>query len=225
MRGTPSRSTTSASLPIARSTWQNASAEPTASPSGRACEVSKNRLRCPICFKTSSSITTSLSRSAAPLPVAVQQFVDSGFVLLRSIELKKQLRWTAQVQPLRNFVPNKTDRRSQPCERKLRFGIVAFHGDQNTRRTSILSQFHRAHVYPTYSWITQLAFDDGLDLLAQRLGQPLAMIFLPALFHCLFTWSKTNEDIRKPACHASRNRAGKVLRCICEVKGNPRLQT
>src|ERR1700733_12656790 len=56
MRGTPSCSTTSACFPIARRTWQQASAEPTASPSGRACEVSTKRFPCSIFRRTSCNI-------------------------------------------------------------------------------------------------------------------------------------------------------------------------
>ena len=40
-------------LAHARRIWQQASAEPIASPSGRACEVSTNRLRCSMCLRTS----------------------------------------------------------------------------------------------------------------------------------------------------------------------------
>ncbi len=48
----------SASFPSARRICPQASAEPMASPSGRACEVSTNRWRCSICSRTARTIVS-----------------------------------------------------------------------------------------------------------------------------------------------------------------------
>src|SRR6516165_1339719 len=101
MRGTPSCSTTSACLPISRRTWQQASADPTASPSGRACDVSTNRSRCPICRNTSSSISLCLLASFfCPL----QQLFHASLRLFGSIQPEIQFRCTPNAQPLHQFV-------------------------------------------------------------------------------------------------------------------------
>src|SRR5580693_236374 len=67
---------------MARTTWQHASADPMASPSGRACDVSTNRSRCSICWRTSFNIamlslhpfsygtSSSFSLGPAVLPLA-----------------------------------------------------------------------------------------------------------------------------------------------------------
>src|SRR5215831_3629684 len=111
MRGTPSCSTTSACLPISRRTWQQASAEPTASPSGRACEVSTNRSRCPICRNTSSSISLGL---LASLFRPLQQFLHASLRLFGSIQPEIQLGRTPDAQALHQFVTDIFSRRFEP---------------------------------------------------------------------------------------------------------------
>src|SRR5215469_5317827 len=94
---------------MARRTWQQARADPTASPSGRACEVSTKRSRRPICRSTSSSMSLGLLSTGflarlVPLFRPLQQFFDSSFVLLGAIEPENQLGSAPDSQPLYEFV-------------------------------------------------------------------------------------------------------------------------
>src|ERR1700680_146149 len=123
MRGTPSCRTTSACLPMERRIWQHASADPTASPSGRACEVSRKRLRRSMWLRTSFNISacTPSDLLSAPFLVAFQKLVDSCGVRLRAIQLKIQLGWTAQVQTLSQFTADETHGSRQTLQRAFTF--------------------------------------------------------------------------------------------------------
>src|ERR1700730_12947873 len=109
MRGTPSRRTTSASFPIERRIWQQPKAEPMASPSGRACEVNKNRRRCSICLRTSFNIlpTQPLGskhiRLSFLLPRPTQQFNYSRAVLVGAVQVKIQFGGTTKAEVLRHL--------------------------------------------------------------------------------------------------------------------------
>src|SRR5208282_4430181 len=180
MRGTPSCSTTSACLPIARRTWQHASADPTASPSGRACEVSTKRSCCPICRSTSSILlclfsTGSLAGLAAFLGPR-QQFFDSRFLLLRTIQAKIQFRGTPQMQALYQFMTNIFAGSLQALEALIRISVVAFDIDPNLRRAAIIGDVDRGHADQANAGIGQFAFDEGFDLLAERFANPPAMV-------------------------------------------------
>src|SRR5690242_20259254 len=105
MRGTPSWRTTSACLPMARRTWQQARAEPTASPSGRACEVNTNRSCSPILRSTSSKaslclLSTRVLTQFAAFLRPVQQFFDPSLSLLGTVETEKQFGCSPDAQAL-----------------------------------------------------------------------------------------------------------------------------
>src|SRR5580700_38908 len=154
MRGTPSCSTTSACLPMARRTWQQASAEPTASPSGRACEVSTNRSCCPICRSTSSSTSLSLFSTGSfaclvsflvSLLGPRQQFFHARLFLFRAVQPEIQFGRASQVQAFHQFVPNVFFRRRQALQALVRVCVIAFHVDPNLRRAAILGDMHGRH--------------------------------------------------------------------------------
>src|SRR5271165_3548663 len=131
MRGTPSCKTTSACLPMARSTWQQASADPTASPSGRACEVNTNRSCCPICRSTSSSMSLRLFSTGflavlASLSGPFQQFFDSRFTLFGAVETEIQLGCAAEAQALHKFVANVFAGGFEAFDTLVGVGIIAF---------------------------------------------------------------------------------------------------
>jgi hypothetical protein len=84
----------------------------------------------------------------------------------------------------------------QALETSLCFLIVAIHIYENLRRPAIVGHMHRSYAHQSYARIRQLSFHQSLNLLAQSLAQPPAMIFEPALLHHL-PRSKTNENIRK----------------------------
>src|SRR5438270_5336538 len=97
MTGTPSLSTTSAILPSWRSTSPQASTEPMASPSGRACEVSTKRWFSSTVLSTSSSIGfvwhshPRLCALLLSLLHASQQLIDPGFVFGRAVVIQQKL--------------------------------------------------------------------------------------------------------------------------------------
>src|SRR4051812_29302015 len=151
MNGTSSARTTSASLPSASSTCQQASTEPTASPSGRACDVSTNRsvlstrsktaCRLPICSSCAGTMPMLdpfvtrpfLSTSFAAL-VAVAHRVQLLLDHVRAIEVEHEVRRLARLQPQRKLVPDVSLRRLQRQQRLLGFGLGAQHGNINVRR-------------------------------------------------------------------------------------------
>src|ERR1041385_1505074 len=125
-----------------RKIWQQASAEPMASPSGRACEVSKNLSRCPMCFSTSCSICYQLRTLLFCFSGALQQFVDPCAVFVRFIQLEKQFRRTAQFQISRNLSTYETYGSRQTFQRPLRFIVVALNRNIHASRTCIIRQLY-----------------------------------------------------------------------------------
>src|SRR3984893_698045 len=191
MRGTPSRKTTSASLPRERKIWQQARTEPMASPSGRACEVSRNRWWRSSCSRTSFSMAVRNPQTglAAPPLGAAQEFVNPSRKLPGSVHLEKQLRRAPQLQPVAHFAPDKPHGSSQPFKRPAGLGIVSIDGDQDACRAGIFRHDHAAHACESDARVAQFPFHQDLDLLAQSLPQALPMIFLSAPLH-LFTTSE-----------------------------------
>src|SRR5438067_13684454 len=101
---------------MARRICEQASTDPTASPSGRACEVRTKRSRRSICFRTSVTIARPFyirgpGRLLLPFLRTIQQFADPRLVLVRSVDVKKQLWRTSQLEPFRQFVANIAARR------------------------------------------------------------------------------------------------------------------
>src|SRR5215475_6976307 len=105
MTGTLSRSTTSEFLPILRRTWASASVDPMASPSGRACEVTRKRRRWLISCKTCSSWSI-VPLFALSFLDSAQNLIDPGAVLLRAVEQKTQLGHVAYTQTNQQFAPD-----------------------------------------------------------------------------------------------------------------------
>src|ERR1051326_1422925 len=188
MRGTLSWRTTSACFPRARSTWQQARAEPIASPSGRAWEVSTKRSCCPICRSTSSSMslcrlsTGILSRLAA-LFRAGQQLFNARLILLGAVEAEKQLGCPTKVQALDQFVTNIFASSFQAFDALVGVRVVTFYVDPDFSRASIVGDMHGGHTDQADSRVSQLALDQGFNLFAQSFTHPPAMVLQPALLH------------------------------------------
>jgi hypothetical protein len=123
---------------------------------------------------------------SAPSLVAFQQLVNSRCVRLRTVQLKIQLRWTAQVQTLRYFTANETNGRRQPLKGAFGFLIIALDNHENPGGPGIASQHYTADAGQADPRVAQLAFYDGFDLFAKSLAQPFPMIFGPTLFHCFY---------------------------------------
>src|SRR5215470_9470546 len=180
MRGTPSCRTTSACLPISRRTWQQASADPTASPSGRACDVSTNRSRCPICRNTSSSISLRLLTS---LFCALEQFFHTGLRLFGSIQPEIQFGRTPDAQPLYQFVADIFACRLEPLYTPVSFGVITLNVDPNFGGPAIVGNVDRRHTYQANTGVGQFAFHQSFYLLAKGLPNPSAMVLQPTLLH------------------------------------------
>src|SRR4051812_6811542 len=150
MRGTPSCSTTSACFPMARNTWQQASADPTASPSGRACEVNTKRSCWPICRSTSSStslclFSTGLFGSFAALLRSIQQLFHSRFVLFGAVQPEVQFRCAPESQPIHQLMADIFPRRFQTFETLVSFRVIAFHVHPNFGRTPVIRHMDGCH--------------------------------------------------------------------------------
>src|SRR5579864_5420783 len=168
MRGTLSWRTTSACFPRARNTWQQASAEPIASPSGRACEVSTKRSCCPICRSTSSSmslcrLSTGLLSRLASLFGPGQQLFNARFILLGAVEAEKQLGRATEVQALDQFMANIFASSFQAFEALVGVGVVAFHVDPYFGRAAIVGDVDGGHADQADSRVGQLALDQGFN--------------------------------------------------------------
>src|SRR5258706_10513908 len=196
MIGTPSCSTTSALLPIWRRIWQQARTEPTASPSGRACDVSTNRSRRSIAVSTSVIIGCSLLAPccshervlllrlrvlACALLRPAQQLVYSSLALLRPVELEDKLRRMPQSEAHADCVTDVSLSGEQAIERVLRRRLVAIHDDENMRGLAAGRQPHVTHVGRRDARVREFALDDGGDLLAQRSAQAILMMFAAAV--------------------------------------------
>ena len=71
------------------------------------------------------------------------------------------------MQALRQFASNVADRGTQSFEGRRSFVIVALDGYVNPRGTGIVRQGHAADGSQANSGISQLAFENGFDLLAK----------------------------------------------------------
>src|SRR5260370_12145100 len=162
MRGTPSCSTTSACLPMARSTWQQASAEPTASPSGRACDVSTNLSCCPICRRTSSTPLCFFSTISLACLVSLlrsrQQLFHSRLFLLRTIQTEIQLGSSSQMQPLHQFVTAVLFRGFQALQALVRVLIAAFDIHPDFCGSSIVGDVNGGYTPQTNTPISPFPF-------------------------------------------------------------------
>src|SRR5579863_5383814 len=222
MRGTPSCSTTSACLPSARKIWQHASADPTASPSGRACEVSTKRSRCSICRRTSCNITLFF---LIPLPLQLrfgsslvllralacprQQFFHSSLFLLRPVQPEIQLGSPSQSQSLNQLVTDIFAGCFQTLDAPICVLIVPLHIDPNLRGPAIIGNVDGCYAHQPDARIGQLAFHQSLNLLAQGLAYSAAMVLEPTLLQTsprikLMTIPENRSPVlaRKPHCLA-----------------------
>ena len=66
----------------------------------------------------------------------------------------------------------------QTFHRPLAAFLASLHHHEDPRRAGVGRQVDFADIYQANSWIAQLAFENGFDLLAQGFTQPFPMIFL-----------------------------------------------
>src|SRR6202162_156899 len=173
---------------MARRIWQQASADPTASPSGRACEVSTNRSCSPIRRSTSSSTSLCLFSTGFLAGLVSflgprQQFFDSRLFLFGAVQPEIQLWRSSQPQSLDQFMPDIFARRFQSLQALVCILVIAFDVDPNLRGPAVVRDVDRGHAYQPDPRVGQFAFDERLDFLAQSLADSPAMIFQPALLH------------------------------------------
>src|SRR5581483_7263677 len=171
MRGTPSCSTTSACFPMERSARQKARAEPTASPSGRACEVSTKRSCWAMCRRTSSRwslclVCTGILALLVSFPCPLQQLFNSRLVLLSAIESENQFRGAANAQPLYQLVADIFTSGFKAFDATVSLGIVTLDIDPDFRGASVVSNMDRSHTHQAYPRIRQLALYQRFDFLA-----------------------------------------------------------
>src|SRR5947209_2012149 len=187
MCGTPSFSTTSVSLPIARRICEQASTEPTASPSGRACDVSTNCWRRSISCSTCASVCISTAFLAtlffASSLYPTQQLIDPCALLVAAIDLKVKLRRLAQVQAEGKLAPNKQLRRLKTLERLLGLVVFAIKMHKHPRGSAIRRHQDVGHAGQSDPWIDEFAFYDRRDLVAQGIAQAFLVMFCSAAFH------------------------------------------
>src|SRR6476620_4394036 len=190
MTGTLSRSTTSALLPILRRIWASASADPMASPSGRACDVTRKRRRCLISCKT-CSISSIVPLLFLAFLEPAQNVIDSGAVFLRPIEDEVELRHVAHAQANQQFAPDVPLGRVDGRYRLLRFTIIARNLDVYARALAVGREHNLANVAQRNARVTQFPFNDHADLFLQRLTHPLPMVlFAPLLRHGFYIPAK-----------------------------------
>src|SRR5579872_53180 len=134
---------TSACFPIARRTWQHASAEPTASPSGRACDVNTNRSCCPICRSTSSSMSLRLLSTCVlwwlrTFLGPLQQFLDARFGQLGAVKAKIQFRSASDAEAFDEFVADILASGFEAFETAVCLDVIAFDINPDFGRTTII---------------------------------------------------------------------------------------
>src|SRR6202035_1488651 len=95
------------------------------------------------------------------------------------------------------FMPDVGARCLQTLQAFVRILVIAFNIHPNLRRPTIVRDVDGGHAHQANARISQLAFDQGFDLLAQSLANPPAMVFQPTLLHGFITSGKTDENIRK----------------------------
>src|SRR5690348_46443 len=97
-----------------------------------------------------------------------------------------------QLQPLRQFMADEAAGRGQSGQGFLGFLLSALHRHQDVGGFAIRNQLDLGYIDQANPGIAQLAFQDGFDLLAQGLAQPLAAISQVALLRHGPTNSKKN---------------------------------
>jgi hypothetical protein len=97
----------------------------------------------------------------------LQQFVDPRGVLPGPVNLKRNFRRTAQVQAIGQLSPDVPDGCAQPFEGGRGFVVVALHRHVHARGTGIIRQSHAADRSQADPRVSQLAFENGFNLLAQ----------------------------------------------------------
>jgi hypothetical protein len=127
---------------------------------------------------------SSIVELSTPFLIAFQQLINPGRVRLRAVQLKIQLWRTAQVQTLRDFTADETNCCRQSLQRAFSFFIIALDYHEDPGRARVASELHAAYARQSDAGVAELAFHDGLNLLAQSLAQPFPVIFSPTLFHC-----------------------------------------
>src|SRR6266403_3694892 len=114
---------------------------------------------------------------------AAEKFVDPALQFIGTIDLEIKLRRPPKTQPFREFVPDIILRSRETFQGPLGLGLIAGNADHDAGRTRVLSHDHGADAGQTNARIAEFAFEDGFDLLADRLAQPSAMIFLATMLH------------------------------------------
>ena len=105
-----------------------------------------------------------------------QQFFDSRFRLIRTVQPKIQLRGAPQTQALYQLVANVLAGRLEPLEALIRIRVVAFDIDPDLRRAAIIGDVDGGYADQANAGIGQFAFDERFDLLAERFANPPAMV-------------------------------------------------
>src|SRR3954471_4460883 len=173
MTGTPSLRTTSAVLPSCRRTAPQASTEPIASPSGRACEVSTKRWFSATVLSTSCSM---ILCGTADLGCALllcsllhppQQLIDARFVFHRTIVVEQKLRHAAQPERDLDGMADISLRLLQTFHRQLSFFFRSLHFHIDARQLAAGLHYHLAHRSEANARIGQLALEQRADLIAQ----------------------------------------------------------
>src|SRR5271157_1217532 len=146
-------------------------------------------------------ISAPLKVRLIPLPSALldapQKLVDSALQFIGPIDLKIQFGRTAQTQTLGEFMPHVVLRGGQTFQSTLGLSLIPGNVDHDASRTRVLGHDHRTDPGQADARITQFAFEDGFNLLANGLAQPSAMIFPPTLLQGIPRMEKTRKNIRK----------------------------
>src|SRR5258705_11463666 len=108
---------------------------------------------------------------------------------------ENQVGRAAEVQTLREFAADISAGRLQALHGGFRFVLITCDDDEDASGARVRSQNHFAHVGQPDARVAEFPLEDGLDFFAQRLAEPLSMIFLATPFQAI-TPNKTNENIR-----------------------------
>jgi len=87
------------------------------------------------------------------------------------------------MQSLNQFMPDVGARCLQTLQAFVRILVIAFNIHPNLRGPTIVRDVDGGHAHQANARISQLAFDQCFDLLAQSLANPPAMVFQPTLLH------------------------------------------
>jgi hypothetical protein len=127
---------------------------------------------------------------------ASQQFFHAGFFSLRTIQAKIKFRGAAQAQTRHEFVSYIFFGCEQALHAAFGFAVVAIDIDEDLRRAAIVGHVDGGYAYQADAWVSEFAFDERFDFLAQSLAEPSAMMLNATPFHSS-PQSKTHENIRK----------------------------